>query len=49
MSNINLSKIDDNNLTDEQIEKIVFSNIDDDNIPSEYDNSGMIPAFGGKR
>lgn len=36
MSNINLSKIDDNNLTDEQIEKIVFSNIDDDNIPSEY-------------
>ena len=36
MSDIKLSKIDDSNLTDEQIEKIVFSNIDDDKIPSEY-------------
>jgi len=36
MSDIKLSKIDDSNLADEQIEKIVFSNIDDDNMPSEY-------------
>ena len=36
MSGINLSKIDDSNLTDEQIGNIVFSNIEDDKLPSLY-------------
>lgn len=36
MSDIKLSKIDDNNLTDEQIESIVFSNVEDDKLPSLY-------------
>ena len=36
MSGIRLSQIDDRNLTDEQIDGIVFTNIDDDQLNSEY-------------
>ncbi len=36
MEEIKLSQIDDSELTDEQIDNIVYSNIDDDNLPSEY-------------
>lgn len=36
MEEIKLSQIDDGELTDEQIDDIVYSNIDDDKIPSEY-------------
>lgn len=36
MSDIKLSKIDDSNLTDEQIGNIVFSNVEDDKLPSLY-------------
>lgn len=36
MDEIRLSQIDDSNLTDEQIDSIVFTNIDDDKLNSEY-------------
>ena len=36
MEEIKLSQIDDSELTDEQIDNIVYSNIDDDKLPSEY-------------
>lgn len=36
MDEIRLSQIDDSNLTDEQIDNIVFTNIDDDKLNSEY-------------
>lgn len=36
MDEIRLSQIDDSNLTDEQIDSIVFTSIDDDKLNSEY-------------
>lgn len=36
MQEIRLSQIDDSNLTDEQIDNIVYSGIEDDNLSSEY-------------
>ena len=36
MNGIKLSQINDENLTDEQIENIVYSNIEDDGLSSEY-------------
>ena len=36
MEEIRLSQINDENLTDEQIDTIVYSNIEDDELPSEY-------------
>ena len=36
MDEIRLSQIDDSNLTDEQIDSIVFTNLDDDKLNSEY-------------
>lgn len=36
MKEIKLSEIDDSELTDEQIDNIVYSDIDDDKLPSEY-------------
>ncbi len=36
MNEVKLSEIDDSNLTDEQIDNIVYSNIEDDKLPSEF-------------
>lgn len=36
MKEIRLSQINDENLTDEQIDNIVYSDIEDDNLSSEY-------------
>lgn len=36
MDEVKLSEIDDSNLTDEQIDNIVYSNIEDDKLPSEF-------------
>lgn len=36
MEEIRLSQIDDSKLTDEQIDNIVYSNVEDDKLPSEY-------------
>lgn len=36
MNGIKLSQVNDENLTDEQIENIVYSNIEDDGLSSEY-------------
>ena len=36
MEEIRLSQINDENLTDEQIDSIVYSNIEDDELSSEY-------------
>ena len=41
MDEIRLSQIDDSNLTDEQIDSIVFTNIDDDKLNSDF-NSTLI-------
>lgn len=37
MNEIKLSQINVENLTDEQIDNIVYSNIEDDGLSSEYD------------
>lgn len=36
MEEFRLSQIDDSKLTDEQIDNIVYSNVEDDKLPSEY-------------
>lgn len=36
MNEIRLSKIDDSDLTDQQIDNIVYSNVEDDELSSEY-------------